>query len=108
PPAATAPMTPSAPYFRSCAPPRRFGARSMATRLAQLLGGRDVDGERQVFQRSRQHHGVVALCTSDADVLVEHVVEDRLRITVEGVAPPAAAAVVVDDALAGIERHPVG
>ena len=65
-----------------------------------------VDREREVVERAGEHDAVVALGALDAHVLVEHVVEHRLRVAVERVAPAATAAVVVHDPLAGRRSAP--
>src|SRR2546421_12965488 len=67
-----------------------------------------VDLEGEVLERAAQHHAVVALGALEAHVLVEHVVEHGLRLTVEWAAPTAATAVVVHDPLRRPDRHPLG
>src|SRR5437016_4395816 len=60
PPSAAAPMTPSAPYLWSCAPPLRFGARScdVLQRVEDRGGARQgpsqVEGSVEVFLGERQ------------------------------------------------------
>src|SRR5581483_695144 len=76
---------------------------SLATLPAQLRGCLLVDGKGQVLEAASEDDAVVTLGTFDGDVLVEH----GLRVAVERVAPTAAAAVVVDETLAGFERDPV-
>src|SRR3954468_8814538 len=73
----------------------------------ELFGRVGVDGERQLFQRAGEHDAVLAGRGLDADVLVEHVVQHRLRVAVERASPAAASAVVVHDPLAGRDRLPV-
>src|SRR5581483_770858 len=80
---------------------------SLATLPAQLRGCLLVDGKGQVLEAASEDDAVVTLGTFDGDVLVEDVVEHGLRVAVERVAPTAAAAVVVDETLAGFERDPV-
>src|SRR5262245_21217595 len=80
-----------------------FGSHLLTQRVRTDL----VDLEREVFERSGEHHAVVAARTFDGHVFVDDVVEHRLRIAREGIAPTATAAVVVHDALAGVDRNPV-
>src|SRR4051794_169588 len=86
---------PSGTQIRSVTvPPTSTPTRSLLTSAAplctQLLGRLGVDAQRQVGEGSGQHDAVVTGRALDAHVLVEHVVEHRLRVAVERVAPTAA------------------
>src|SRR5450631_2787498 len=82
--------------------------RSGAAGGPKLVGRVLVHREGEVVERSPEHDAVVTGRRVDTDVLVEDVVEHRGRVTVEGITPTTAAAVVVHDALAGGDRNPVG
>ena len=63
-----------------------------------------VDGEVHPLERPGDDHAVVAPGAADRHVLVPDVVEHGLHVALEGVTPPAAAAEVVDELVAGLEE----
>src|SRR3954469_14179847 len=86
---------------------RPLTARS-TPRRAEGVGRGSVDGKAQFRERAREDDAVVTLRAADAHVLVEHVVEHGLWITVERVSPSAPTAVVVHAPFAGRDGDPVG